>query len=115
VGRIGRLRKGDTFDTVYREGAVIGGPLLVLRVRANGLEETRWGFAVGKRLEKRAVGRNRLRRRLREAARLTEHPKGVDIVVTARAGSLEASFATLLLALKRGLERAGRQGQGSGT
>lgn len=114
MGRLGRLRKGDTFDTVYREGAVVGGPLLVLRVRPNGLEETRWGFAVGKRLEKRAVGRNRLRRRLREAARLAGAQPGLDIVVTARAGSLEASFATLLQALKRGLERAGRAAQGPG-
>lgn len=105
--RAQRLRKGDQFDTAYREGTVIGGPLLVVRYRANSLEVTRWGFAVGKRLAKHAVDRNRLKRRLREAvARIRVQP-GADVIVTARAGSLTADFAELQAQLERGLRRAG--------
>lgn len=103
---MGRLRKGEEFDSVYREGAVVSGPLVVLRVRANGLEGARWGFAVGKRLAKGAVERNRLRRRLREAARGLPAPGGYDVIVTARQGAIGASYAALQAAIRRGLERS---------
>lgn len=102
-----RLRKGDEFDTAYREGTVVSGPLLVLRHLANGTEDVRWGFAVGKRLAKHAVDRNRAKRRLREAARQVPVQPGHDIIVTARAGSLTADFASLRAAIQRGIARAG--------
>lgn len=105
--RARRLRKGTQFDTVYREGTATSGPLVVLRVVPNGIAVTRWGFAVGKRLEKRAVKRNRMRRRLREAARSLPVVAGCDIVVTARQGASPASYWDLRQALARQLERAG--------
>ena len=105
--RMGRLRKGAEFDSVYREGTVVSGPFVVLRVRANEVGFPRWGFAVGKRLVKGAVGRNRLRRRLREAARGLAPGRGYDIVVTARQGAVGAPFLVLEGALRGGLERAG--------
>ena len=89
---LGRLRKGREFDRVYSEGTVIGGPLFVVRVVANEVSEARWGFAVGKKLAPKSVVRNRTRRRLREAVRLSEFPGGRDYVVTARPRLLEASF-----------------------
>ncbi|MBA4179217.1 MAG: ribonuclease P protein component [Anaerolinea sp.] len=106
VERARRLRKGTEFDTAYREGTVIGGPLLVLRVRANGLGVTRWGFAVGKRIAPLATRRNRAKRVLSEAARGVAVQGGLDIVVTARAASLDASFDALRRAIERALERA---------
>ena len=103
--RARRLRKGSQFDTVYSKGTVISGPLLVLRVCANEGPETRWGFAVGKRISKRAVVRNRIRRRLREAARSFAVAPGRDVVVTARQGTLDASFAALRASLEKSLRR----------
>ena len=106
--RAQRLRKGEEFDRVYREGAVTTGPFFVLRVLPNALGHARWGFAVGKGLSKRAVVRNRIKRRLREAVR-TALPGAVgsyDIVVTARGRSVEASFSTLSGALGKQLSRA---------
>ncbi|KAA0223285.1 ribonuclease P protein component [bacterium] len=104
--RARRLRKGDEFDTAYREGTVTGGPLLALRRVPNGLDVTRWGFAVGKRLSKRAVVRNRTKRRLREAARMIAVVPGFDLIVTARQGATEASFAELRAALVGLLRRS---------
>jgi len=105
--RARRLRKGSEFDTVYQEGTVTSGPLFVVRHLENGGALTRWGFAVGKRLSKKATVRNRLKRQIREAARLLEVKPGVDIVVTARQGLLEASFAEIQAALAKSLQRAG--------
>lgn len=102
-----RLKKGTEFDTAYREGTVVSGPLVVIRHRGNDLGVTRWGFAVGKRLAKAAVERNHTRRRLREAARVLGVAPGHDIIVTARGGALRAPFGELSEALERGLRRAG--------
>ncbi|MCC6381312.1 MAG: ribonuclease P protein component [Dehalococcoidia bacterium] len=104
--RARRLRKGDEFDQTYREGTAVSGPLLVVRYRPRGGPGVRWGFAVGKRLTRSAVARNRVRRRLREAARQLGVVDGVDLVVTARKGALEADFASLQVAIQRALTRA---------
>lgn len=105
--RTQRLRKGDEFDTAYREGTVVGGPLLVLRHLDRDTGTVRWGFAVGKRLARHAVDRNRAKRRLREAARQVSVPPGHDIILTARAGALTADFPTLKAAIERAVYRAG--------
>jgi ribonuclease P protein component len=107
VNRGGRLRKGREFDTVYRQGTATSGPLVVVRALPNALEDTRWGFAVGKRLAKQAVVLNRTKRRLREAARMLPVRAGEDIIVTARGRSTEAPYRDLRAALERVLRRAG--------
>ncbi len=104
-----RLRKGRAFDTAYREGAVIRSPFFILRHRENGVGHPRWGFAVGKRLARRAVERNRVRRRLREAARASGYAGGKDVVLTARAPALDAGVEELATALRKALKRMGRR------
>jgi ribonuclease P protein component len=107
VQRQERLRKGTEFDTVYSEGTVVGGPLLVVRHRESGTDCTRWGFAVGKRLAKQAVRRNRTKRRLKAIAQTFSLVRPSDIIVTARSGCIEASYEDLRAALSKGLRRAG--------
>lgn len=105
--RARRLRKGSEFDTVYQKGTVVSGPLLVLRHTPRPGEQGRWGFAVGKRISRKAVERNLVRRRLREGARVLPVAPGHDVVVTARARALGATFDELQTALRALLERAG--------
>jgi ribonuclease P protein component len=107
VERARRLRKGSEFDTVYQKGTVVSGPLLVVRHLPGGDSASRWGFAVGKRVSKKAVERNRLRRQLREAARTLPIATGHDIVVTARVRALAAPFGALRSELEATLRRAG--------
>ena len=101
------LPKGEAFDRAYRQGTVAHGPLLVVRWIPNEEGRTRWGFAVGKRLSKKAVERNRLRRQLKAAAGVFPVREGYDVVVTARQPALGATFSALDAALKRQLTRAG--------
>jgi ribonuclease P protein component len=105
--RAERLRKGREFDTAYSKGTVVSGPLLVVRVLPNGLDYSRWGFAVGKRLAKHATDRNRTRRRLREIARALPVRPGYDVIVTARNGCLEATSNRLKVAFSTVLAKAG--------
>lgn len=70
---------------------------------------------MGKRLAKKAVVRNRVRRRIREAARQIELRAGDDIIVTARARALDAPFRDIGAALEKQLRRAGLLAEGCET
>lgn len=68
---------------------------------------------MGKRVGK-AVRRNQVKRRLREAARLTPVAAGWDIVLVARAPAATASYADLQGALSQLLRRARIAGEPPG-
>jgi len=69
--------------------------VVALRILERGKGPTRVGFAVGKRLDKRAVIRNRVRRRLREVLRRLDLRPGFDVVVLARRPALAEPAAVL--------------------
>jgi ribonuclease P protein component len=77
----GRRAFAAVFDARVRKHA---GPLTVF-AKPNGLDHPRLGLTVPRRVGK-AVVRNRIKRLLREAYRLSQHelPGGYDIVVTVR-------------------------------
>jgi ribonuclease P protein component len=82
-------------------------PLLVMYVAPNELDRTRVGITVSGRVGK-AVVRNRVRRRLREAlsARFAALPPSSDVLVVARPPSAQASWHDLCAALDTVLARA---------
>lgn len=82
-------------------------PLLVGRFLRTDSDQTRFGFATGKRLGG-AVIRNRVRRRLREELRLmaSSFRPGWDVLIIARPPIIEADRDALAGAL-RGVLRAG--------
>jgi ribonuclease P protein component len=108
VKRQFRLRTPAEFASV-REKAERGWPhrLLVVYMAPNDLDHTRVGITVSGRVGK-AVVRNRVRRRLREAmrTRLSAIGPGHDLVVVARGASAEASWDQLGQALDAVLARA---------
>jgi ribonuclease P protein component len=101
-----RLRKSSDFANAYREGRSFSSRLLVIRPRANGLPHNRYGFVTSRAVGK-AVVRNRVRRRLREAVRLLPLNEGWDIVVIARRMAVEATYQELRESLTALLSRAG--------
>jgi ribonuclease P protein component len=100
-----RLRKSRDFAAVRREGRSWSDGLLVLVARPNGLEVARFGFSVGKRIGN-AVVRNKVKRRLREAARLTQVKDGWDLVIIARRDASSADFHTLDSSMRNLFRRA---------
>lgn len=104
-----RLRSSADFQRV-RERAPRGlaTPFFMLSSAPNGLDHSRFGFTVSKRVARSAVQRNRVRRRLREAIRLrAAHLRpGYDVVLVARAAVLQASWTELCDALDSTLARA---------
>lgn len=108
VTAIGRLKIRREFLYV-RDGTRYAAPSLVLqaRARAAGADEdphlARFGFTASKALGG-AVVRNRARRRLKEAVRLTgpSHAmEGYDYVLIAREGTVQRPFTALIKDLER--------------
>lgn len=68
--------------------------LMVMKILPNGLNLSRYGFSVTKRVGK-AVQRNRLKRLLREITRLRPVKPGWDIVFIARSVAVAADYHQL--------------------
>ena len=77
-----RLRNRREFDAVFRQPSVrLRQGSLRLVARPNTLGVARLGIVVAKRMIKRAVGRNRAKRVIREAFRQAGGLPSMDIVV----------------------------------
>jgi len=106
LGRGYRLRGRKSFAQVKKEGRLIRGPLFSLLIlKKEGEAGPRFGFVVSKRIDKRAVERNRIRRLLARAARevLPEVRENVQIVFLAKKSLKEADFKEVLGSLRRKL------------
>lgn len=103
-----RLRRPQDFETVRREGDRWRGRRLTLNARPNNLPNSRYGFVVSGRVGK-AVVRNTVKRRLREAirGRLPALAGGYDVVLIAHAPAAQASYQELAAETESLLKRAG--------
>lgn len=89
-----RLTGSKKYSQIHREGRSVANRLLVIRFLSNGLDHSRFGFLVSKRIGN-AVVRNRVKRRLREAVRMTPVKPGWDSVLIARRGAERAKYQEL--------------------
>ena len=101
-----RLTGAKDFAAVRMEGRRRADRLIVLLARRNGLEFSRAGYSVGRRIGK-AVVRNRVKRRMREAVGLVGVHEGWDLVLIARKDAASADFHSLSSSVTSLLERAG--------
>ena len=101
------LKLNHIFRRLYRSNGQANS-CLVLYARKNRTNTNRVGITVSKKLGK-AVVRNRVRRRIREAYRLNEELflPGWDIVIVARSRAVEVSFQKLTESLLTLSEAAG--------
>jgi ribonuclease P protein component len=101
VKRRFRLRRRQDFDRVMRSQRVFAGRTLVVFARPNETGRWRVGVTTSRRV-RGAVERNRLRRRLREAARSSllpagadAGPTGYDVVLIGRPAAAELPLSAL--------------------
>lgn len=86
--KINRLQKDREFKKVFVKSRPITSAHLVFRSIPNRAENTRFGFVISNKIDKRSTKRNALKRRLRVISSdlVSQTKAGYDIVVLVRVG-----------------------------
>ncbi len=84
-----RLAKKKDFEMVFKQGKGFKQGFLYLKIRKNNLDTSRFGFVISKKFSKKAVIRNKTKRRLSEIikAKLLEIKKGMDVIIVVMPGA----------------------------
>jgi ribonuclease P protein component len=114
-----RIRKQEDFDRIYHARIFAADGVLVVNGDANGLAHSRLGLSVSKKAGN-AVARNRWKRLIREAFRLSraDLPTGIDLIVrpqkeaVADFDSIVRSLPALARRIARRVERGQEKGRG---
>ena len=109
-----RLKKRTAFKATYkvRHSSHSGGVTLFAGVEKNMQSPTKVGFVVSKKVHKRAVKRNRLKRLMRESYRqllkennLFNSDKYVSLIFVGGEHALGKTFDEIKIAVKKALEK----------
>jgi len=95
-----RLKKQKDFDAVSKEQSFFE-DFLVLKKARNSMDISRFGFVVSSKVSKKAVKRNKVKRRLRSIVKDNIHSiiTGYDIVIFTKKGIEEKEFKEIEQAL----------------
>ncbi|MDD4901000.1 MAG: ribonuclease P protein component [Patescibacteria group bacterium] len=103
LARPQRLVKQKGFEKIFKQGRACYTQLLGVRVLASQVDFNRFGIVVSTKISKKAVERNKLKRRIRRA--LQELNKnlvvGFDAIIIALPGLLNENYRTVADELKK--------------
>jgi len=104
-----RIKKEGEIKTLFKKGRSFFGDIIGVKIMKNSFENTRFVVMVGKKVHKRAVRRNKIRRRIR--ASLSSHSSsilpGFDIAIIARPSSVDSDYKDIDKSLVVVLKKAG--------
>ena len=104
-----RLRKQKDFENVFNKGVYFSEKFLMLKAVENELFFSRFGFVVSKKISKKAVERNRVKRLMSESIRLSQKKikPGFDVVFVSRVGIVGKGFKETKESVEKLLKRSG--------
>lgn len=102
------ITKGD-FARLFKKGRVVHSRGITLKYSRNDRELTRFGIVISAKVSKKAVVRNKIRRRLRTSLgrRLDSIRPGFDAAIMVRKDAIGMGYKELDAAVERLLEKSG--------
>jgi ribonuclease P protein component len=94
LSRIVSLKSVDRFNQVKKEGRKTEKKSLEVFVLTNDISSSRLGIQISSKIAN-SVTRNKIGRRIKEAAKFLEEYTPVDVVVVVKREGLEADFFTI--------------------
>lgn len=103
-----RLKKESDFKKVFSSGKSSGSTLFVLKYAPNHLKNSRFGVVVSNKVSKKAVVRNKLRRRIKAwlQTKQADITPGIDVVIIAKPSATKADLKKIRADLKKAFIRA---------
>lgn len=107
LDKINRITKKKDFEAIFKAGKSVRGKYLTLSVLENGLNKSRFAFVASLKVSKKAVMRNKIRRRLSEIVRLNSDKikPGYDFVFIAQPGIEKQGFDEIKSAVLKCLKQ----------
>ncbi len=104
-----RLRKNKDFIKILSKGRRINEQALLLIILKNDLKETRVGLIISKKISKKAVVRNKIKRRIYNLIRkkLSEIKSGFDLLIITKPEIKEKKFFEINEIIDRVLKKGG--------
>lgn len=104
-----RLKKKKDFEKVLKEGKGFKEDSLILKVKKNKSKKLRFGLVVSRKVSKKAVVRNKIKRRLREVIkeRIKKIDKNFDIIIITLPRAETKDFQELRVTIEKLFKKAG--------
>ena len=84
--------KKKEFEAVFRKGKTKAGKLVFLKILKNNQDDNHFGVVVSKKISKKAVNRNKIKRRLREIIRQAHIKPGLNIIIIAKPEIIDKNY-----------------------
>ncbi|MFC1663537.1 ribonuclease P protein component [Patescibacteria group bacterium] len=107
--KINRLKKKKEFEKIFSKGKGFKEDFLFLKTAKNNLKTNRFGFVVSQKVSKKAVVRNKIKRRLRELIKLKlpQIKSGIDVLLVVNPGLETKDFWEVEEIINRLFKKAG--------
>jgi len=105
--KIKSLTKNKEFDQVFKTRCSCYCQSIGLKILANDIDQNRLGIIISRKVSKKAVDRNKLKRRIKEIFRAKTEKLlvGYDILVITFPGVDEKTYQELAIMLEQGLNK----------